>query len=229
MPTPSEASICNRALIRVGQQQLINSLGESTTQAQLCKALYYDTRDQLLEDSPWPWATKHATLALLDGVSRSGWQHAYALPSDCLKAQYVFSGARPGAVAAVVPRDWLLASGLVTTVALLPAINGRVPKVPFTVESSDDGNGRILLTDQDSAELIYTRKLTSPVAMPALFRDALAWRLAVDLALGLPKKATLAPGFERKAEEAKLRALASAFREGREDPPADSAFISVRG
>lgn len=196
----SEVQICNLALIRVGHRQLIDDLDEATTEAQLCKAMYELARDAVLERHWWKFATRRSTLGLLANVSRSGWVHAYAVPVDCLTERYLYPGTRN------------------------PANEQRIP---FDVED-DSGVGRILLTDQEDAELVYTARVENPVLFSSGFVQALTWKLASDLALGLPVKPqvglAMANGYERALAVA---AASDANRQQRDRPP-EAEHIRVR-
>lgn len=150
--------ICNLALSYVGNREPIDSLNEPTLEAQQCSIHYPAARDVLLSGHWWPFATRHQTLALLP-TPRSGWAFAYALPTDLLKPRYIFSGARPGALAIPVFSSISFPFGALPMVSALPMINGAVPQVAFELELSDDGNKQILVTDQENAELVYTFKL----------------------------------------------------------------------
>jgi hypothetical protein len=197
----SEAAICNVALARIGVNEPIDSLDEATAEAWACKTLYAPTRDALLATVAWPFATRRATLTAIAGTTRSGWAYAFTLPADCLVARYLWSGLRAPP------------AGL---------------RVPFQIE--DDATlGRILLSDAEAPELVYTAKMTVPTTFPALFSDALSWALAADLAMALAVK----EGLERRArvgyEQALSRAAAQAFNERGPDPEPDSEFVTVRG
>lgn len=215
-----ESDICNRALLRVGQKQTISNLEtDTTTPGALCRVLYAQCRDEVLEGFPWPFAAKHQVLALLP-TTRSGWAYMYELPEDCLFPRYIYAGVRPGGAAPV------------TSSAIIAATLGRLPalqKVPFTVELSDDGAGRVLLTDQSAAELIYTAEVADVTAFPPLFVSALAWRLASELALALPVKAALADWANKQYLAELARAGATAFRGAQEDPQQDATYIASRG
>lgn len=220
----TEAQICNLALLRVGQRQTIDSLNEATEPAQLCSVLYPAARDALLCRHPWRWATRHQVLAELT-ETRSGWAHVYALPTDCLEPRYIFSGIRPGQGAVPLSSADLLG---VTAVSMLPAINGRATQIPFSVEASVDGARRVLVTDWDDAELVYTAALEVVPVFPPLFCDALAWRLTADLALSLAVKPALAEAAEKYAAQALGRAAAADLNAAQPDPRPDSSYIAVR-
>jgi len=80
----SEAEICNLALARLGQGEFITSLDQANKAAEVCKLYYPTTRDALLRQHKWNFATKRQTLAL---ASTPNWKYTYAfqLPNDCLK------------------------------------------------------------------------------------------------------------------------------------------------
>lgn len=219
--------ICNQALALVGQKETIASLSENATPAIVCSVLYEDTRDEALADAPWPFARRRALLGLLT-ETRTGWKNAYQLPGDCVAPLYVHNGVRPGAPFSgytSVPAGQLPAG----FAELPPLIGGAATPIPFSIEASVDGNSQVLLTDQDSAELVYTARITSVVAFPTLFRKALTQLLASKLGPGLAGKAAVGDYWARQYEGTKLKALAAAFRSEREDPEADAAHIAARG
>lgn len=78
----SEVSICNIALsyIRAGG---INSLTETSAQAQQCSLHYVQTRDEVLVAAPWGFAHRIDTLALLTATVFN-WAYLYAYPADCM-------------------------------------------------------------------------------------------------------------------------------------------------
>lgn len=62
--------------------------------------------------------------------------------------------------------------------------------------------GRRILTDEESAELVYLRQVTDPNEYDALFREALAYRVAADLAYPLANSTTLAGAMMQLYREA---------------------------
>jgi len=150
-----------------------------------------------------------------------GWSYVYALPTDYHQAQYIFSGARPGAMA-VPTIDAALMFG-VTDVGVLPAINGTPPPIPFVVQAG------YLFTDLPNAKLVYTYQATDVTTFPPLVVDAIATELAVDLALADATKAKLAVGLRGEAEAALERAAAAEANSEQPDWRPDSSFVAVRG
>ena len=167
--TPGQ--ICTVALGRVGEKQAVDNLSANTTAAKLCNAIYELARDSALEEHPWPFATRRATLGVLaddedddEARANTAWQYVYALPTDIL----------PGGVGCRY-----LETGLPN-----PAPDQQIP---FVLEDDAD-EGLVLLTNQNDAELVYTRKVTETGKFSPLFTDALAWRIAYELCFALPVK-----------------------------------------
>ena len=77
----SEVSICNRALALLGANT-ITSLSDGSTEANICNAVYADSRDAVLRAYPWSCAIQRAPLAQLSTVPVRGFDQAYSLPND---------------------------------------------------------------------------------------------------------------------------------------------------
>jgi hypothetical protein len=58
-------------------------------------------------------------------------------------------------------------------------------KIPFKMGLSSTGNFPIILTEEGNAELIYTASVTNEGVFPTQFVDALAWRIAGVVAIGV--------------------------------------------
>lgn len=201
MAITTAAQLCNVALARVGQRQLLDNLDEKNEAARLCKALYGPARDAVLELFAWPFAMRRAALALLaPGSERDGWAYAYDLPSECLAPREIWAGTRAPA---------------------------RDQRIPWALED-DATAGRILLTDQSEAVLLYTRAVETVGLFPPLFVDTVAWKLACDLALSLPVKPQLLPMLDRKYQMALASASAAALNQRQEDAPPDAEWIRGR-
>lgn len=86
---PSEVSICNKALLHLGEDP-ISSLTEASKAARLCNQLYADERDFVLRAHPWGFAERYVTLAVLADVTPIGFDFAYQYPSNCIKARNIY-------------------------------------------------------------------------------------------------------------------------------------------
>lgn len=197
----TEAQVCNLALAAVGSRQFIDTLTEASTEAEVCARLFASVRNECLAAWPWRFAAKRALLALTT-EERTGWGYCYAFPADCLVARRIWDGVRtPGAGEAI----------------------------PFGKELNDAATGHLLVTDMQSAELVYTAELKTVALWPPHFAAAVAAQLAVGLASALPVKPDVAMALQRQAHLALQRAAAVDGNEGRADVESESEFIRERG
>lgn len=198
----SEADVCNRALGRIGQTQFITSLDDASAIARVANAYYADSRDAVLEALPWTFAMRRQTLAALADVTRDGWQFCYSVPYDYLAARFIYNPTITGGVSG----DGSLVGEPSTLFGAFPLV------VPFDIES-DPNAGTIILTNQESAEFVYTAQITQVTKFSPLFVDALAWLLASDFALAIMKKPNVAQAMLQKYEMALFRAGAANARQ----------------
>lgn len=80
----SKTDICNLALVRLGEPPVL-SLDDTSKRANALKSYYDLALDILLQDHPWNFATRRATLARLTAAPDFGYSYAYQLPSGCLR------------------------------------------------------------------------------------------------------------------------------------------------
>ncbi len=209
MGVTTEAGVCNLALVAIGHSQFVDDLNEESTEAEVAKAIFSKDRDATLERFQWKFATLRAALADLGAaVARDGWTFAYAIPANC-----------------IAPR-----------VIVLPGQRAPSPenRIPFDIEASatvvgGPVNGKVLLTDEEDAELIYTARVVTPSLFSPLFVDALKWALASQFALGIQKKPAVALQMGQMYERSLQIAEAAQLQQSREDRPPRSEFITTRG
>lgn len=79
-----EVAICNLALTWLGQKP-ITSLDDRPL-GLVCKEVWPLARDAVLRLHRWNAIQRQAALARLDQAPLLGYQHAYKLPADCLRA-----------------------------------------------------------------------------------------------------------------------------------------------
>lgn len=160
--------ICNLALSRIGDRATITSISppEGSAQADHCARFWPMARDTALESKPWRFAAARAELALTD-YPTANWSYAYFLPSDCLLARRVF----PPTVAPSSSSSAIFAADEL----------GDDFDIRFDLET--DASGRVvLLTNEETATLLYTRRVTDPAKFTANFSDAVTWLLASYIA-----------------------------------------------
>ena len=83
--TTTGVSICNSALLMVGSDD-INSFEDATIEAKVCKSIYEDTVQLLLQLHPWRFSLKQRDLGgKLSTDPEFKWANRYQLPSDMLR------------------------------------------------------------------------------------------------------------------------------------------------
>jgi len=164
----------------------INSLTEGTPAANLCLEQYGKLRDHLLRSHDWNFAASRVKLAQLSSTPAFGYDYQYALPSDWMRTISVHPGDRP------------------------------MGQITDYVTESTEAEGRVLRTGYRDAYLRYVRKVEDPNVMDPAFREVLAWRLAMELAVPLAKSGALRDRMAAGFEDA--LAIAKSI-DGQDDPP----------
>jgi len=80
----SEVGICNTALAWLGGQIII-SLDDEITEAKLCKAIYYDILEAMLQEYDWTFAVKRYNLPKLALAPAHGYSSAFHIPPEVIK------------------------------------------------------------------------------------------------------------------------------------------------
>lgn len=150
----SEVDICNLALGHLGDNATVASLDppEGSAQAEHCARFYPIARDTLLESHNWKFATRRATLALLDADAFNR-TYAYAEPAGALRVVSILPG------------------------TAMSTDEGE----QFETMGDDEGNA-LVLTDLEDATALYTVRVTDTTKFSPLFVDALSRLLAAYLA-----------------------------------------------
>lgn len=167
----NQVDICNLALGRIGHgaSSPIQSLTEDSESARACNRVFANAMRAVLREYRWSWAQASVALAVTAQVV-PGYAYCYAYPSECSFLHGI-------AEESVDP--------------------GRNPawRWKYRILAATDGQSRVIATDLAGAWAHYTRTIDNPAFADELFCDALAWKLAKELALGLramPQMATLA-------------------------------------
>ena len=151
----SDVDICNLALLHLGTRSTVSSLSEGSAEANACALVYPVTRDLLLTQHKWGFATRRAALADL-GNPPDDWAYRYAYPTDCLLARAIYQ-----------PNNGFIPY----------AISGDLDPAGNPI--------RVIVTDQARAELIYTARISSSAQFDPAFVAALSWLVAAELAMTL--------------------------------------------
>lgn len=205
-------SISNRALLAVGARTQVSSVfpSDNSAEANALAVLWQPTFEQLARTANWNCLRKSAELALLaaaqgtpenpDGTAyplpEFPWLYSYAYPSDCLKFSYI------------VPSNPVGQGGSPPQTTINNASSPIVPtegQIRFVVSSALDANGnpiKIILTNQDQAQGVYTSDIPNPAIWDSLFQGAMVATLGAFLVPALSLSFPLMGIAIKQAEEA---------------------------
>lgn len=213
----SEVEICNLALsnIRGGS---INSLTESSVQAQNCKLKYPLMRDQLMRDAPWQFAHKIKALALLTD-ELFNWANVYQYPSDCLQINRL-----------LLNFEEVESGNALSNWYYDPALLAPNPdrQVKYQIYNTDDN--RVIGANETELRIDYRAKITDPNLFDSQFVIMFSYLLSSELAIPIVGGKL---GREFRADSLKIyqqyydAAVASNENE-QYIPPAESDFVTIR-
>lgn len=150
----SVIQVANRALTKLGSAR-ITSLDDDVKSARALKSMFDDVRDDELRANRWSFALKRTSLAALVSVPAFGYDYQYAVPSDFLKLDMVNDQFPTEVMDNYVTGellDWVLEGNLILANIAAPL------------------------------KLRYLARIEDPNAWDPNFREALACRLAAELA-----------------------------------------------
>lgn len=218
MSSPIE--VCNLALSRIGIDQLIEDFNDPNTRARACNFHFPLAFEHCLNDAHWNFAQKVVQLALVADVTVPGYEYVYRYPVDCLNAHILTDeGGNRSISRANLFRDvWDYdAAGLAQR------------KWPYQVMADPITAGaRIIVTDLPLAYLWYTAQVTDVNQTSPLFRDALAWKVAMEISLVLRADTRLHQNAVSMYGWTVSKALVAAGNEGVPDAAAVPQTVAVR-
>lgn len=168
----SVVEICNLGLsnIRAGS---INSLNESSLQAQQCNLKYPFLRDRLLTEIPWSFNRKIKALSLLS-TEIFNWAYAYSYPTDCLKIHRLV-----GSYEELANADADVVSRLIDS-QLLP-LNDIRHQIPFEIFNFE--GVKTIGSNETELRLDYAAKVEDPNLFSNDFIMAFSHLLSSELAI----------------------------------------------
>ena len=178
----STVDIANFALNQIGAQN-ITALDENSKPARIINQRYDSVRDTVFRAHPWNCLIKRVELAQETDAPAFGYTKQYALPTDpfCLRVIEFNNGTL------TYPRDNMFNNN-----------GGPV----FVIE------GRKLVTDEGTAKIKYIGRVTDPNEYDANLIDALAARLAFEIAYAIAGSTSLvqlaSAIYEQKLSEARF-------------------------
>jgi hypothetical protein len=196
----SVIQVANRALTKLGSAR-ITSIDDDVKAARSIKSCFDDVRDDELRSHRWQFAMKRTSLAALSTAPEFGYEYQYQVPTDFLKIDMVddrFPSAVMDNYIGAEYLDWAL-------------------------------EGNLILTDIGAPlKLRYVAQVTDPNGWDPNFREALACRLAAELAEDL----TQSNEKRRLAWEEYKRAITQAIRSNAIEKlpvqPPDDAWVIGR-
>ena len=205
----ADTAICNMALARIGISQFMDDVAtDATMSGVVCRKFYADALERTLGEGVWQFLQKTVELAA-SGSGTLDWAYRYTYPSDCVQAETV-TGSR-----ATYLSEYYMPTGVVSS------------DVPFALAQNEAGSGQSILCNVSPAYLTYAGRVSNPALFPWLFKSAVAWALAVEIASPL----SAAPNMAANAEKAYRIAVADALsNDGNEQqqPERCNDFTMVR-
>lgn len=201
MPATIPVDLINRALDECGVDPL-DDLTSGTDAALTAERVYWPTLRQLLSAAHWNFARKQNAMVQIgkagDTDTPSQWGYMYEWPVDCVHPRWVPQsyGAADTSGVPIFSAETTVAFPTGTYPA--PFIVGSVPLTNeissdwFDVEGHDPEQTRVILTNQPSAQLIYTGLMQYPDAWDPLFEQAMVSALAVRLSMRVVEDKKLA-------------------------------------
>lgn len=169
----SDVELCNIALSHIGISKTIASLTELSKEASMCSRFLTLTRDLVLRDYKWPFATKIASLALVASDPNDEWAFSYRYPSDCMMVRRIVNG---------IPIGFIADVAVFPTYSLMNSYY-EANKVPYKI--AVDSSGKVIWCSLSEAQLEYTVRVTADLIAPPDFELCVTYRLATFIAPSL--------------------------------------------
>lgn len=163
----NKIDICNMALSFLGSTQPLTSFADNTTESRLCDRFYEIARKVMLVEYPWSFAKKsYIELVPVEDTTHPQYAYIYLYPEDALRLLAIVNGTE--------------GSGIVNSYEVISAV--------------DESNNMIrqIVCDVPEAKVDYIFDQVEVDLFSALFCEALAWKLASLIGIGLSKDAKVA-------------------------------------
>lgn len=154
----TKVGICNIAMGWLRANLIVDLDNDQSKEAKLCRANYDRIREAVLEEKEWRFATKRAKLPISPTVPEYGWAFKFKIPSDCLRVLAV-SANKAGSQ------------------------GSRQNSMDNNIEWEREED--YVFSDREQCFIRYTRNIDTPTKFSPGFVQALATRIAAELAVAL--------------------------------------------
>lgn len=194
----SKVQIAKLALQHIGDRYDISDINEATPEAEQVNLLFDDTRDALLRQHPWAFATKYTNPAALSGTVPGHWDYMFLYPTDCIRM-----------------------------LGIVNPLGKDQPKVKFEVARNSSGK-RIILSDLEEPEIFYTMRVEDTTDYDPEFVMAFSYVLAARLVMPLIGERSIAADLYQQAQAVLNSAWETDSNEGTEESLPDVDWIRAR-
>ena len=158
----TDLSICNNALVQLGNEPLLNLTDTTKKAVRLCVQFYDQTVEEVLRAYNWNCATVRDTLTVDETAPAWGFNFRYALPADCLRV-IGFSSASV---------NWKIENGYI----LADSDGGEISYIKSITAADMDALLRSAVSARLAAYLAFplTNSATVAKAMFDLYKEKLA-------------------------------------------------------
>lgn len=209
----TKTDLCNIALANLGETiQIADIDTDKSASAKKCRQFLDLTIRGALSDFPWTFARGVVDLAILSDQESELYEYIYAYPNDCLEPRSIVIPNSPiGLYYRYYPYFFNGASGIETAPPEFLRPN-------FEKGLSADGKSRTIMTNYESAKLLYTKDVQDELQLwPTAFFEAVAWRLSAYLAMPVAQSPSLAES--ARAQYNMLISIAAAQDERGQNAP----------
>jgi hypothetical protein len=194
----SKVQIAKLALQHIGDRYDISDITEATPEAEQVNLLFDDTRDALLRQHPWAFATKYTSPAALTGTAPGHWEYMFLYPTDCIRM-----------------------------LGVINPLGKNQPHVKFEVARNASGK-RVILSDIQKPEIFYTARIEDTTDYDPEFVMAFSYVLAARLVMPLVGERSIAADLYQQAQAVLNSAWETDSNEGIEEAIPDADWIRAR-
>tara|TARA_R110000803_G_scaffold14183_1_gene39497 strand:- start:149 stop:742 length:594 start_codon:yes stop_codon:yes gene_type:complete len=194
----SQVQIAKLALQHIGDRYDIADLDEETVEAEQVNLIFDDTRDELLRRQPWRFAKKYTDPSTLAVTVPGGWDYAYQYPTDAVKVRGITN-----------------------------ILGFDADPIDFEVALLAD-NTKVILTNQDEAEVFYTARVTDTTRFDPEFTMGLSFLLASRVAMALTGSLDIKSALDQEVLRIISHAADTDSSEGRNRAAPEASWIDAR-